>query len=113
MFTLEFRTTVCRVRLTRQRLVVALQNTVHVYHFSAPPKVLSVYETADNPYGLCALSSKVVAFQGRTAGQVQLVEVDTGNVSIIPAHTSPLRALELSRDGELIATASENVRNPS
>ena len=31
----------------------------------------------------------------------------TGNVSIIPAHSSPLRALQLSPDGEVLATASE------
>jgi hypothetical protein len=56
------------------------------------------------------LSAKVMAFPGRTPGQVQLVEVDTNNVSIIPAHTSALRALNLSSDGQLLVTASETVR---
>lgn len=37
-----------------------------------------------------------------------MVEVDTGNVSIIPAHGTPLRAMELSSDGTILATASEN-----
>ena len=36
-----------------------------------------------------------------------MVEVNTGNVSIIPAHSTPLRALELSPNGEVLATASE------
>ena len=36
-----------------------------------------------------------------------MVETSTGNVSIIPAHSSPLRALCLSPDGEVLATASE------
>ena len=48
-----------------------------------------------------------MAFPGRTPGQVQLVEISTGNVSIIPAHGSPLRAMTLSSDGEILATASE------
>ncbi len=78
-----------------------------MYAFSSPPEKLSIFETADNFAGLCCLGSKVVAFPGRTHGQVQMVEIATGNVSIIPAHGTPLRALELSPDGEILATASE------
>jgi WD40 repeat protein len=80
-----------------------------MYAFSSPPAKISVFETADNPLGLCCLGSKIVAFPGRTPGQVQLVELSTGNVSIIPAHSSPLRAVALSPDGETLATASEIV----
>jgi WD repeat-containing protein 45 len=35
------------------------------------------------------------------------VEMGNGNVSIIPAHSSALRALELSPNGEILASASE------
>ena len=66
-----------------------------------------MFETADNPLGLCCLGAKIIAFPGRTPGQVQLVESNTGNVSIIPAHSTPLRAMELSPNGEILATASE------
>ncbi|KFX88124.1 hypothetical protein V495_04239 [Pseudogymnoascus sp. VKM F-4514 (FW-929)] len=107
VITLEFRTAVRRVRLTRHRIVVVLQNSVHVYIFSSPPEKISISETADNPLGLCCLSSQLLAFPGRTPGQVHLVELETGAVRIIPAHTSPLRAIEISPDGEIMATASE------
>ncbi len=107
--TLEFRTTVRRVRLTKTRIVVVLQNSVHVYIFSSPPEKVSTFETADNPLGLCCLTSKLLAFPGRTPGQVQLVETATGNVTIAPAHASALRAIVISPDGELMATASETV----
>lgn len=110
VITLEFRTAVRRVRLTRQRIVVVLQNSVHVYVFSSPPEKVSISETADNPLGLCCLASQLLAFPGRTPGQVHLVELETGVVRIIPAHTSPLRAIEISPDGEIMATASETVR---
>ena len=105
--TLTFKTSVLRVRLSKSRIVVALQNTVHIYTFAAPPQKLSVFDTADNPLGLCCLGTKRVAFPGRSHGQIQLVELDSGNVSIIPAHSSPLRAMDLSPDGEYLATASE------
>ena len=86
-----------------------LQNSVRVYKFAKPPNLLSSYETANNPWGLCCLSTRRIAFPGRTTGHVQLVELATGNVSIIPAHTSAIKALSLSSDGELLATASETV----
>ncbi|KAL9128446.1 MAG: hypothetical protein Q9217_002879 [Psora testacea] len=107
VITLEFRSPVHRVRLSRSRIVVALQNSVHVYVFSSPPEKVSVFETADNPLGLCCLGSKIIAFPGRTPGQVQMVEITTGNVSIIPAHSTPFMAMEISPDGEVLATASE------
>ena len=108
--TLEFRTSVLGVRLTKSRIAVALLNSIHVFAFSNPPKKLHVFETSDNPLGLACLGQKLLAFPGRSIGQVQLVELETGNVTIVPAHTSPLRAMTLSPDGEVLATASEAVR---
>ncbi|KAL7948498.1 WD40-repeat-containing domain protein [Trichoderma barbatum] len=95
------------VQLSRERIVVVLQNSVRVYSFAKPPELLHVYETADNVLGLCCLSDKKLAFPGRTTGQIQIVELATGNVSIIPAHSSALKAIQLSSDGELLASASE------
>ncbi|KAL4775775.1 hypothetical protein BDW60DRAFT_179062 [Aspergillus nidulans var. acristatus] len=109
VITLEFRTSVLGVRLSKSRIVVALLNSIHTFVFSSPPKKLSVFETTDNPLGLACLGQKVLAFPGRSPGQVQLVELETGNVSIIPAHSTPLRAMALSPDGEVLATASEAV----
>ncbi len=99
-------TAVRGVRLSRTHIVVALQNSIRVYKFQSPPDLWAAFETADNPLGLCCLTSKTLAFPGRTPGQVQLVELSTGNVSIIPAHGSSLRAIDISQDGEVLATAS-------
>ncbi|EAQ90098.1 hypothetical protein CHGG_06717 [Chaetomium globosum CBS 148.51] len=95
------------VQLSKEHIVVVLQNSVRVYKFAKPPNLQSAYETANNPWGLCCLSPKRIAFPGRTVGHVQLVEIATGNVSIIPAHSSAIKAVQLSPDGELLATASE------
>lgn len=100
-------TAVRGVQLGRERIAVVLQNSVRVYSFAKPPDLIHVYETADNMLGLCCLSEKKMAFPGRTAGQIQLVELTTGNVSIIPAHSSALKAIAISPDGELMASASE------
>lgn len=102
-------TAVRGVRLSRTHIVVALQNSIRVYKFQSPPDLWAVFETADNPLGLCCLTPKTIAFPGRTPGQVQLVELATGNVSIIPAHGSALRAIDISLDGEVLATASDTV----
>lgn len=102
-------TTVRGVKLTRTHIVVALHNSTRVYKFQTQPELWAAFETADNPLGLCCLTSKTVTFPGRTPGQVQLVDLATGSVSIIPAHGSSLRALEISRDGKILATASDKV----
>ncbi|OQE40157.1 hypothetical protein PENCOP_c006G02556 [Penicillium coprophilum] len=106
--TLEFRTSVLGVRLSKSKIVAVLLNSVHVFAFSNPPQKLSVFETSDNPLGLACLDQKVLAFPGRSPGQVQMIELETGNISIIPAHTTPLRAMALSPNGKLLATASES-----
>lgn len=111
--TLDFRSQVFQARISRSQILVALLNSVHLFAFSSPPKKISSFETADNPSGLCCLGSKIVAFPGRTPGQVQIVEIGTGNVSIIPAHGTPLKAMTLSPNGEILATASETVGIPS
>ncbi|KAH8201819.1 hypothetical protein TruAng_003993 [Truncatella angustata] len=95
------------VQLTRKHVAVVLQNSVRLYEFAKQPKSLAMYETADNLSGLCCLTDKWLVFPGRTPGQVQVVELASENVSIIPAHTSRLQALQLSTNGELLATASE------
>ncbi|KAJ9155394.1 WD40 repeat-like protein [Pleurostoma richardsiae] len=95
------------VRLARNRIIIVLQNSVRIYSFAKPPDLVATYETANNLLGLCCPSERVIAFPGRTPGQVQMVEISTGNVSIIPAHSSALRAISISPDGELLATASE------
>jgi len=105
--TLEHKTAVLRVRLTRTHIAVALVNAVHLYAFSSPPTRIAAFETADNPLGLCCLGSKLLAFPGRSPGKIQIVELKTQNVSIIPAHASSLRALDLSQDESLLASASE------
>ncbi|KAF1838233.1 WD40 repeat-like protein [Decorospora gaudefroyi] len=103
----EFKTPVQRVRLSQTHLVVALLNSVNIYRMKIPPEKVAEYETVDNPFGLCELGNDIVAFPGRRAGQVKIFDLKTTNVSIISAHTNPLRAIAISRDGQLIATASE------
>lgn len=105
---LEFKTPVQRVRITQTHLVVVLLNKVCIYKMKMPPEKVGEYETVNNPFGLCCLSKDIVAFPGRTVGQVKVVHFnDAGNVSIINAHESPLRALALNQMSDVLATASE------
>ncbi|PHH54304.1 SVP1-like protein 2 [Ceratocystis fimbriata CBS 114723] len=95
------------VKLSRTHIIVVLQNRVSIYAFKKNNPILSENETVDNPLGVCALSDHHVAFPGRQAGHINLVDLKELNVSIIPAHSSSLRDLQFSPDGEMIATASE------
>lgn len=104
---LEFKTPVQRVRISQSHLIVVLLNKVGIYKMKMPPEKVAEYETVNNPFGLCELGQNIVAFPGRAVGQVKLFDLSTHNVSIIPAHESPLRALALSHNDDLVASASE------
>ncbi|KAF2680522.1 WD40 repeat-like protein [Lentithecium fluviatile CBS 122367] len=104
---LEFKTPVQRVRISQKHLVVALLNNVGIYEMKMPPRKLKDTTTVNNPFGLCALGDKIVAFPGSTPGQVKICELGNLQISIITAHDSPLRALALNKTGGLLATASE------
>lgn len=104
-------TSVRGVQISKKHVVVVLQNSVRLYAFEKQPKVLAVYDTADNLLGLCCLTDKYLVFPGGQPGHVKIMHLDTGNVTIMTAHASSLRAMQLSSDGELLATASEKVTN--
>lgn len=104
---LEFKTPVQRVRISTTHIIVVLLNKVAVYKMKLPPEKVADYETVNNPFGLCEMSKNIIAFPGRTVGQVKLFDLNTNNVSIFPAHESPLRAVGISKEADLIATASE------
>ncbi|EFX01942.1 phosphatidylinositol-bisphosphate-binding protein [Grosmannia clavigera kw1407] len=95
------------IRVLDRKVVVLLQDEVRTYSIDGVPKLDARFPTTSNPAGLCSISGTHLAFPGRTAGQVQLVQNQTQAVSIIPAHASALGAIALSRDGSLLATASE------
>jgi hypothetical protein len=104
---LELAAPIHRIKISQTHLIVVLLHSVRIYRMALPPALLATYETTANPHGLCALGSSIVAFPGRAVGQVKIYDLGTGNVSIIPASTSPLRALALSSDDAQLATASE------
>ncbi|KAF2259403.1 WD40 repeat-like protein [Lojkania enalia] len=104
---LEFKTPIQRVRISQSHLIVVLLNNVGIYKMTSPPEKVADYETVNNPFGLCSLGKDIVAFPGRAIGQVKIFDLMSGNISIIPAHESPLRALALNQRGDLVATASE------
>jgi WD40 repeat protein len=103
----EFKTPVQRVRISETHMIVALLNSVNIYKMKVPPEKAAEYETVNNPFGLCELGKDTVAFPGRRAGQLKMFDLNTGNVSIFSAHESPLRAIAISKNGQLVATASE------
>ncbi|KAK9313848.1 WD40-repeat-containing domain protein [Lipomyces starkeyi] len=109
---LEFLSPVLQVLLSRTRIVVCLRSKIYVYIFSSPPVRLSVYETADNPSGICALQNNRLVFPGLTEGHIQIVDLspqgqERNLVSILRAHKGRIKCVAVSHDGSLIASASE------
>ena len=123
---LLFETTVLSVKMNRERLVVALQNKIHVFDLDTMT-ALHMLQTPPNMGGLMTLQANTntgannnsngddssnrgvfLAFPGGTT-KGELVLFDVRNlkiVNLIQAHQHPLTAMELSQGGRFVATAS-------
>jgi WD40 repeat protein len=121
---LLFETTVLSVKMNRERLVVALQNKIHVFDLDTMT-ALHMLQTPPNTGGLMTLQANTntgannnnddscnqgvfLAFPGGTT-KGELVLFDVRNlkiVKLIQAHQHPLTAMELSQRGRFVATAS-------
>lgn len=112
---LNFPSAVIRVLLNRQRVVVALATRLHIIDVQSMA-TLDAIETGPNPTGLAALAadSTEVAFPlsgdlaggAKAAGLVAVVDTDSLNALVIPAHETAIVALALSRNGSILASAS-------
>ncbi len=108
---LLFKTNVLNIKLRRDRIIVVLQNKVHVHRFK-DLKLLHQINTYNNPKGLIAQSYDkdihVIAVPGSTIiGSVYIELYTLGKFTTIQAHTSEISALALSHNGMQLATSSD------
>lgn len=104
-------TPITRTCLSKTHIAIVCERTLHLYKHSQRIEKIAEYETSPNQLGLCSISASVLVFPGRNAGHVQVVNLETLEMSIIPAHTSALRALEVSPSGTTVVTGSRNVES--
>lgn len=107
---LMFKTHVYAVRLRRDHIVVVLENKVYIYRFK-DLKLLVQIPTCSNTKGLIALCPElkhvVLAIPGTTKGSVRVELFDIRKNITIQCHSSDLAQIALSRNGSLLATASD------
>lgn len=122
---LTFPTSVLKVRMNRERLIVVLEDQIYIYNI-ANMKLLQTLETAPNKYGVADLSSSgeitilaypsgtpathTLAANSKPVPSTEVTLYDCTNLAplnVVRAHKSPLAVLKLSHDGSLLASASE------
>uniref|UniRef100_A0A0R3RXF5 WD repeat domain phosphoinositide-interacting protein 3 n=1 Tax=Elaeophora elaphi TaxID=1147741 RepID=A0A0R3RXF5_9BILA len=111
---LEMNSDVRAVRLRRDRIVVVLDTSVHIFSFTDQPEKLQVYDSSRNPRGICCLcpasENSLLAFPAPSSSSavccITLAEPDAPP-RIINAHQRPLSAIALNLTGEQLATSSE------
>jgi WD40 repeat protein len=110
---LQMSSDVAALRLQRDRIVICLSSSIHIYTFMDIPKQLTVIETWRNPGGICALASStecsLLAFPSSTsAGVIGIGDmrwIDRTPLTI-NAHTHPIAAISFNSAGSLMASAS-------
>ena len=100
------------VRLRRDRIVVVLESVIKVFTFTTSPTQLHIFDTCQNPLGLCSLSpscdNSVLAMPGTRPGHLHLVDLQTADSPPldIAAHDSSLSIIQINVQGSKVATAS-------
>uniref|UniRef100_A0A915CB22 WD repeat domain phosphoinositide-interacting protein 2 n=2 Tax=Parascaris univalens TaxID=6257 RepID=A0A915CB22_PARUN len=99
------------VKLNLSLVVVTLEESIHVHNIRTMKELYTVKNMARNPHGLVTLSSSDASFliypTSSTSGQVDVFDaVNLRVVQSITAHDSPLAAISLNSNGDLLATAS-------
>lgn len=102
-----------RACMTESHVALVYDEGLLIYRIDLAAKELITFESrlgkypsASNPNSLCCLGDRYAIFPGRTAGQVNVLKLANRTNTIIPAHTTQLSALAVSRDESMIATAS-------
>ena len=119
---LNFTSTILNVKLSKKRLIVVLQDKIHIFDISSM-KILRTIET-DNKLGLCVLSSvpssaptgtsggknevSYLAFPSATeTGDVVLYDaINPRPINVIKAHKSDVSIIQFNQDGTMLASAS-------
>jgi len=100
------------VKLRKDKVVVVLENRVYVYNF-ADLRLIDAIDTCNNPKGLCALNpdgqdKAILVTPASQKGYVRIAYYSPQNTNtVFKAHDSAIEAIQLSKTGEYLATASE------
>ncbi|KAI8436378.1 hypothetical protein MSG28_004402 [Choristoneura fumiferana] len=109
----SYSNTILAVKLNRSRLVVCLEESLHIHNIRDMKILHTIRDTPPNPRGLCALAPAadrcLLAYPGSSAvGEVQIFDaVHLTAACVLSAHESGLAALAWSACGRRLATASE------
>ncbi|XP_065203342.1 WD repeat domain phosphoinositide-interacting protein 2 isoform X2 [Planococcus citri] len=109
----SYSNSILSVKLNRMRLVVCLEDSLHIHNIRDMKVLHTIRDTPPNTAGLCSLSTNsdncYLAYPGSsTIGEVQIFDaINLHSKTMIAAHDSPLAALAFSHQGTRIATASE------
>lgn len=119
MLEIKFDSSIRAVRMRKDKLIVAVINSIHVFSFPTPIEKQFSLDTRENMRGLCEVSPlpsaerQILIFPGHKIGSVQIVDFANTEVGVssaavcIPAHENELYCIALNQHGSRIATASK------
>uniref|UniRef100_A0A1I7XM42 WD repeat domain phosphoinositide-interacting protein 2 n=1 Tax=Heterorhabditis bacteriophora TaxID=37862 RepID=A0A1I7XM42_HETBA len=107
----KFTKSILNVKLNRDRVVVCLEDCIHIYNLKDMKLMHTILDTPLNRLGLIDLSpagSSLIAYPGSAdTGSVHIFDsVNLSAVNTFAAHDGPLACLKYDSDGTMIATAS-------
>jgi len=109
---LSFKFPVRSVKLHKEKIVVALDNRVHIYRFS-DLELLDAIDTCENPQGLCDITTTdylIIVCPDTRKGAIRVINYENNRSIAHLVHESPISAIAITRDGKLTAAGLEDGR---
>ncbi|PIC22831.1 hypothetical protein B9Z55_016752 [Caenorhabditis nigoni] len=109
---LKFRKSILAVRAHKDRVVVCLEDSIHIYILNEMKLIHSIMDTPMNLRGVIDLTSNpekaIIAYPGSPdTGSVHLFDaINYGSMNTFVAHEGALACLKFNQDGLMLATAS-------
>lgn len=91
-----------------QKIVVVLEKKV--IHLNFQGSVIDTRTTYSNPNGVCDMTvndNATVVTLGSRKGEIDVWNLGSGTHKLIQAHNNNIQCLAVSKDGDMVATASE------
>lgn len=113
---LSFTARIQAVRLNRRRMVVLVDERIHIYDMATMRLLHTIHLAAACRPGALALSPHAdeqkcwLAYPSNDTGEVTIFDAQSMQaVALIQAHKSPISVIAFNSDGSLLATSSQKV----
>lgn len=106
---ISYNNRILNIEVTKKHIIVCLERRIYIYHFESLHLIKSI-DTTYNPNGIMSVSldeSEYLVYPGDKCGYINITKLEENYNECVKAHDNNIEIINLSKDGQYIATSSE------